>query len=117
MNFFIFGIGFSGMEIARAALAQGAALAGTTRSQAKAAKLAEAGIQPFLFDGSAPGGALLKRLNTVTHLIVSIAPDAAGDPVLNALGGAIGANMPALEWIGYLSTVGVYGDHGGAMGG
>ncbi|RWF81599.1 MAG: NAD(P)-dependent oxidoreductase, partial [Mesorhizobium sp.] len=44
---------------------------------------------------------------------VSVAPEEAGDPVLNAARGTIAAEMPALEWIAYLSTVGVYGDHGG----
>jgi nucleoside-diphosphate-sugar epimerase len=114
LNLFIFGIGFSGIEIAKAALAQGAAVAGTTRSEAKAARLAELGIEPLLFDGSRPGGALLERLKTVSHLLVSIGPDTAGDPVLNALGKDLASKMPALKWIGYLSTVGVYGDHDGA---
>lgn len=114
MNLFIFGIGFSGIAIAKAALAQSAAVAGTTRTQAKAVRLAEAGIEPFLFDGAAPGGALMKRLEAVSHLLISIGPDTAGDPVLNALGKEALSNMPALEWIGYLSTVGVYGDHDGA---
>jgi nucleoside-diphosphate-sugar epimerase len=114
LNLFIFGIGFSGIEIAKAALAQGAAVAGTTRSEAKAARLTELGIEPFLFDGSRPGGALLERLKSVSHLLVSIGPDAAGDPVVNAMGNDLASNTPALEWIGYLSTVGVYGDHDGA---
>ncbi len=113
VNLFIFGIGFSGIAIAKSALAQGAQVAGTTRSEVKAVKLAELGIEPYLFDGSAPGGALAKRLETVSHLVISIGPDAAGDPVLNALSGQLSAIMPALEWIGYLSTVGVYGDHEG----
>ena len=114
MNLFIFGIGFSGIEIAKAALAQGAQVAGTTRSEVKAAKLAALGIEPFLFDGSAPNAKLADRLKSVSNLIVSIGPDLTGDPVLNALGGRFAATMPALECIGYLSTVGVYGDHEGA---
>ena len=114
LNLFIFGIGFSGVEIAKAALAQGASVAGTTRSGAKAARLASLGIEALLFDGAAPNGILSKRLETVSHLLVSIGPDAAGDPVLSAFGSGLAANMPALEWIGYLSTVGVYGDHDGA---
>jgi nucleoside-diphosphate-sugar epimerase len=114
LNLFIFGIGFSGIEIAKAALAQGAAVAGTTRSENKAASLAELGIEPLLFDGSKPGETLLKRLQDVSHLVISIGPDAAGDPVLNAMGNDLASKMPALEWIGYLSTVGVYGDHDGA---
>jgi nucleoside-diphosphate-sugar epimerase len=113
VNLFIFGVGFSGIEIAKAALAHGARVAGTTRSETKAAKLAEIGIEPFLFDGSSPSGAFAKRLETASHLLVSIGPDAAGDPVLQALSDHLSAIMPALEWIGYLSTVGVYGDHGG----
>ena len=38
----------------------------------------------------------------------------AGDPVLAALSETIRKRMPRLAWIGYLSTVGVYGDHRGA---
>ena len=56
-----------------------------------------------------------RRLPTTTHLIVSTAPDEAGDPVLAAgRDVACQAKCPHLRWIGYLSTVGVYGDHGGA---
>jgi len=43
-----------------------------------------------------------------------VAPEEAGDPVLNAARAAFVAQMPALEWIGYLSTVGVYGNYDGA---
>ena len=114
LNLFIFGIGFSGIEIAKAALAQGASVAGTTRSNVKAVKLAEAGVEPFLFDGSAPDDRLAERLRKVSHLLISIGPDALGDPVLNALEKDFARYLPALEWIGYLSTVGVYGDHDGA---
>jgi hypothetical protein len=114
LNLFIFGIGFSGVEIAKVALAQVATVAGTTRSEAKAAKLTGLGIEALLFDGAAPNGALAKRLQSVSHLLVSIGPDAVGDPVLNAFGKDLSRIMPALEWTGYLSTVGVYGDHAGA---
>lgn len=48
-----------------------------------------------------------------THLLVTAAPGEAGDPVLAAHAAAIRA-APALRWIGYLSTTGVYGDRGGA---
>ena len=114
LNFFIFGIGFSGVEIAKAALAKGALVAGTTRSDAKAVRLAQEGIESFLFGAAAPNAALSLRLKLVSHLLISIGPDAAGDPVLDALGKDLCRMMPALEWIGYLSTVGVYGDHDGA---
>jgi nucleoside-diphosphate-sugar epimerase len=48
----------------------------------------------------------------VTHVLTSIAPTDAGDPVLlNAA--EILAKAPDLHWVGYLSTTGVYGDQGG----
>jgi nucleoside-diphosphate-sugar epimerase len=111
-RFFIFGAGYSGKAFARVH-EQGAPVFGTTRSPEKFETLRQAGIQPLCFDGL-PTAEIGDALRQTTHLIVSIAPDEAGDPVLNAAGDAIRGKMPALEWIGYLSTVGVYGDHGGA---
>lgn len=111
-NIFIFGAGYSGKAFARARPDQ-TPIAGTTRSPAKFLDLVEAGIAPHRFDGElAPE--TLAALETVTHLVISTAPDEAGDPVLNAARQVIAQHMPALRWIGYLSTVGVYGDHGGA---
>ncbi|MDX8525552.1 SDR family oxidoreductase [Mesorhizobium sp. MSK_1335] len=89
------------------------AIFGTTRAAEKFEALRQAGIEPLQFDGSLSPD-LSGALEKTTHLIISVAPDEAGDPVLNVAGDALKANMPALEWIGYLSTVGVYGDHGGA---
>ncbi|WP_296742994.1 SDR family oxidoreductase [Mesorhizobium sp.] len=111
-RFFIFGAGYSGKAFARGN-EQGASIMGTTRSPEKFEALRGAGIQPVHFEGSLTAE-IGEALRHTTHMIVSVAPDEAGDPVLNAVGDAIRANMPALEWIGYLSTVGVYGDHGGA---
>ncbi|MDX8532020.1 SDR family oxidoreductase [Mesorhizobium sp. VK25A] len=111
-RFFIFGAGYSAKAFARAN-AQSAPISGTTRAPEKFDMLRAAGIAPLQFDG-ALSPKLGDALARTTHLIVSVAPDEAGDPVLNAVGEALKARMPALEWIGYLSTVGVYGDHGGA---
>ncbi len=49
---------------------------------------------------------------TVTHLLISIPPDVAGDLVLQHHRAAI-QNLPSLRWVGYLSTTGVYGDSKG----
>lgn len=59
-----------------------------------------------------PGSDMTDALSKATHMLISIAPTPDGDPVLNALGDQI-ANAPMLQWVGYLSTTGVYGDHGG----
>ncbi|RNJ44417.1 NAD(P)-dependent oxidoreductase [Mesorhizobium erdmanii] len=107
----IFGAGYSGKAFARANR-DAATILGTTRSREKFAALRQAGITPLLFDGALTGE-IGEALQKTTHLVISVAPEEAGDPVLNAAREAI-AGMPALEWIGYLSTVGVYGDYGGA---
>lgn len=107
----IFGAGYSGKAFARANTGA-AAILGTTRSEEKFAALHDAGIAPLLFDGALTGE-IGEALAKTTHLVISVAPEEAGDPVLNAAREAI-AGMPALEWTGYLSTVGVYGDYGGA---
>ncbi|WP_048647368.1 SDR family oxidoreductase [Nitratireductor soli] len=114
-EFFIFGAGYSGRALAREVVGEAEAIAGTTRDLANAGRLGRAGITPHAFTG---GGALpvdiADALSRTTHLVVGIAPGDAGDPVLAAARETITGAMPALKWIGYLSTVGVYGDHGGA---
>ena len=109
---FIFGAGYSGKAFADANSAIGATIFGTTRSPEKFEPLSRAGIAPLLFDGTLTPE-IEAALGQTTHLVISIAPEEAGDPVLNAARAAIAGKMPALKWIGYLSTVGVYGDHGG----
>lgn len=121
-SLFVFGVGFSGLALARHMIERGWAVSGTTRSPEKAAALAEQGLLPFVFDGG-PSPDTRNALAATTHLLVSIAPshgmgskqsgDALLDPVLEAFGPDLREGMPHLEWIGYWSTVGVYGDHGG----
>ncbi|WP_027040259.1 SDR family oxidoreductase [Mesorhizobium ciceri] len=108
---FIFGAGYSGKAFARANIGA-ATIFGTTRSPEKFETLRQAGIAPLLFDG-AMTDEIDDILGKTTHLLISVAPEEAGDPVLNAARKTI-AQMPALEWIGYLSTVGVYGNYDGA---
>lgn len=109
---FIFGAGYSGSEYGRQLAARGATVHGTTRDRNKLETLRAVGIIPHLFDGTASGD-LAAALADTTHLVISIAPGPDGDPVLETMRDAI-ATMERLEWIGYLSTVGVYGNHDGA---
>jgi len=111
-RFFIFGAGYSARAFA-GLCPKDVAMSGTTRSEEKFGLLRKAGISPLLFDGTLTP-AIGKALGEATHLVVSVAPGEAGDPVLNAVRAFMAGEMPALRWIGYLSTVGVYGDHGGA---
>jgi nucleoside-diphosphate-sugar epimerase len=113
-RFFIFGAGYSAKAFAAARSDPSIEIAGTTRSPEKFDALRRAGIEPFVFDGSGLSPELSGQLNQATHLIVSIAPDEGGDPVLATTRGEIADLAPRLRWIGYLSTVGVYGNYDGS---
>lgn len=108
----IFGAGYSGRAYATFLAEEGRTVLGTTRSPEKANRLTEAGIRPVLFDGETVSDELAAAIAESTDIVVSIAPDEHGDPVLRAARDAIAAS-PNLAWVAYLSTVGVYGDHDG----
>lgn len=114
MKLMIFGCGFSGMAIAKAFAAEGASVGGTTRSRDKRDQLHAAGIDGHIFDGESLSPELMAAMHGATHLVQSIAPRENGDPLVNIAGSSLQTLMPQLQWIGYLSTVGVYGDHKGA---
>ena len=111
MRLFVFGVGYSSRAIIDEVKDRCEWIGGTTRSDEKADRLKQAGIEPFLFDGQAPGEGISEAVASATHILVSIAPDEAGDPVLLHHGPDI--QRSAASWIGYLSTVGVYGNHDG----
>jgi len=114
MNLMIFGAGFSGKAIGQRFAEAGFSVNGTSRSPAKAEALAGLGITPLVFDGNEFSTPLLAAMAQTTHLVQSIAPGRDGDPLLRLTGGDLKTVMPKLQWIAYLSTVGVYGDHQGA---
>jgi nucleoside-diphosphate-sugar epimerase len=114
MRILIFGAGYSARAFARLAASQAQAIAGTTRSHDRFGALRDAGIEPFQFDGVLVSPGLAAALARATHLVVSAGPSDAGDPVIAGAGDLIVSATPALRWIGYLSTVGVYGNHDGA---
>ena len=82
---------------------------GTTRSDDKLSQMMARGVEPRIWPGANMGPAL----NAATHLLISAAPDENGDPVLAELRDEIVARAAQFKWVGYLSTTGVYGDHGG----
>ena len=109
----ILGAGFSGKAIGQAFKAAGFSVSGTTRSAEKAEGLRALGIAPILYDGGPVPEALAADMARATHVVQSIAPGKDGDPLFRAGMPPISALMPNLAWAGYLSTVGVYGDHKG----
>lgn len=114
MTLTIFGCGYSGKAIAGTCEQLLGPVAGTTRSPDKVTLLKSIGIDAYIYGGGEPDAALAERLSETTHLVQSIAPGAEGDPLLQLGAERLCALMPKLEWAGYLSTVGVYGDHDGA---
>jgi nucleoside-diphosphate-sugar epimerase len=110
---FAFGLGFSAETLAKRLFAKGWQIAGTARDDAKVARLKAEGYDAVRFAGEAGNTAVARHLAGTTHLLHSIPPGPEGDPVLTHFREEIAA-LPSLEWVGYLSTVGIYGDQDGA---
>lgn len=106
---FVFGLGYTAGVFADALKAEGWRVAATYRREEARAALESRGIEPFAFDRGRPLADPRAALDGTTHLLVSIPPDAKGDPVLDHHGADL-ADLRTLDWAGYLSTTGVYGD-------
>ena len=112
---FAFGLGFSAEALAARLASEVWEIAGTSRDAANIERLRSNGYDVVRFSGEMTDD-LARTLTGSTHLLHSIPPNQNGDPVLEAANDAIAA-LPTLEWIGYLSTVGVYGDQARCVGG
>lgn len=99
------GHGYSARALARRLVEQGWRVIGTTRNPAKADSFRAEGVEPLLWPGD-----LAWVLEEASHILCSAAPDAKGDPFLQAAPEIAAAKA---GWVGYLSTTGVYGDHDG----
>jgi nucleoside-diphosphate-sugar epimerase len=93
-HLFIFGLGYSAKRIRRAMEARGWRVTATGRD-AELAFEDKTGVRA--------------ALGVASHVLSSVPPDANGDPVLARYGDAL-----QHEWLGYLSSTGVYGDTDGA---
>ncbi|WP_294229254.1 SDR family oxidoreductase [uncultured Shimia sp.] len=102
------GHGYTAQALAIRLLPQGWTILGTYRDPAQEAELRAQGITPLQWPID-----LDTALKDVTHVLTSIRPDKDGDPVLRLGKDALLKAAPNLEWIGYLSTTGVYGDMDG----
>lgn len=109
---FAFGLGYSAQTLAARLADKGWRIAGTARDQANIERLRAHGYEVVRFAGEPGNRQIPELLQGTTHLLHSIPPGQSGDPVLAQYREAISA-LGSLEWIGYLSTVGVYGDQQG----
>lgn len=110
---FCFGLGYTSEAFARRVRALGWRISGTSRTPEGVERIRNAGFDGFLFDGKVPNPDMKDAITEASHVLVSIAPDAAGDPAL-LLHREDLETASDLRWIGYLSTIGVYGDSGGS---
>lgn len=110
MSLVVFGLGYSAEAFVRRVGGRFDSVIGTRRSAA----VPPEGVTLRLFPGEE--AALEAEVAAAEAILVSVPPDppAEGrDPVLARFADAL-RRARGLRWLGYLSTVGVYGDHAGA---
>ena len=114
MHTLIIGAGFSGFQIALLAKQMGS-VCGTRRSAESFDELHGAGIDAAVFSETDVSENALQQMASTTHLVICAGPQRQAplnDSVLRWFGSAA-ARLPQLQWVGYLSTIGVYGNHDG----
>ncbi|MEM6849343.1 MAG: NAD-dependent epimerase/dehydratase family protein [Pseudomonadota bacterium] len=105
MRLVCLGYGFSAQATAKALAADHTV--GTTRSPERAAAMT--GAEPIIV-GDTRSDALADALREATHILIGAGLTNGADPFFATYADA----MTGAQWIGYLSTIGVYGDAGGA---
>ena len=99
---FIFGAGYTAGYLSKRLTEQGWTIYGTTRRQERFDEIAQSGAHPLLIGDPA----VSERLSACSHVLISAGPSENGDPTLNAYQSVFVENR--FEWVGYLSTTGVY---------
>ena len=110
MRLFVFGLGYVGTAFAQALRARGWEIAASARSPAQAETLRAAGIEPADPDDRDAMAAALTGVNAV---LITSPPGPDGCIALESVIPALAQAGAFPDWIGYLSTTGVYGDFDG----
>ncbi|HEY4031077.1 MAG TPA: SDR family oxidoreductase [Caulobacteraceae bacterium] len=110
MQLLIFGFGYTGKALARRMLGQGWTVCATVRKPEDLEEARAFGVQPIPLSDPA---ALTEAAGRTQAILVTAPPNETGCPGLAALAPAIAAAGAFPDWVGYLSTTGVYGDRGG----
>lgn len=104
---FCFGLGFSSQALAKRLLPLGWDVSGTVRGEQD--ENSEKNISVCPFDGSCSTEEISEAISRATHLLITIPPQPSGDVVLQNFAEEI-SRARHLQWIGYISSTGVYGD-------
>ncbi len=110
---FCFGLGYSARRLAHDLLKEGWEIAGTVRDPERASSLRRKGLEAVVFGGDSGTDEVDSLLVGATHVLDSIPPTGGRNCVPLACFTESIARLEGLEWCGYLSTTGVYGDHQG----
>lgn len=108
MRLVVFGYGFSGRTLAQRLMADGWDVAAITRNPATAEVVVADGARPI---DVADHQAVAAAITGAQALLITAPPGPLGCPGLAAVGQVLTQARP--DWIGYLSTTGVYGDRRG----
>ena len=111
MKVFFFGLGYCARRLIQRE--RWIEASGTARTAEAVSALRREGTQAYQFDGADPDPGLEEALGKAEAVVVSIPPRDGAGAALERFGAAI-AGAPGLRRIVYYSTIGVYGDHGGA---
>jgi nucleoside-diphosphate-sugar epimerase len=106
------GYGFTAAALASRLDRDAWTVTGTATTREGAARIDAKGAKGVVFDGDRASAEVAAAIQSATHVLLSIPPGAAGDPAFIHHGEDL-ARSAAVTWIGYLSTIGVYGDHDG----
>jgi nucleoside-diphosphate-sugar epimerase len=113
MNLFVFGLGYTARHFAERERARFDIIRGTvTEAERAEALAAESGFTVRPFGPEADDPRIAGDLADTDIMLISAPPAQSGDTVLARYRDAIAGSD--ISWIGYLSTIGVYGDQGGA---
>jgi nucleoside-diphosphate-sugar epimerase len=101
-----FGFGFTAKALSKRFDSGTWKITGTSRSDEGVAAIKMLGFEGLHFDE------MQSIPKTVTHVLSSVPPRDDGDPVVLKFAESLSQKF---EWLAYLSTTGVYGDHGGGV--
>jgi nucleoside-diphosphate-sugar epimerase len=109
MKLVVFGLGFSAKAFVDFSASRFSSITATVTSQEKAARLTKDSCHVFVFNDEYADAKIENALAQADAVLISIGPDERGDPVLRRYVRHI-EQSKSIRWIGYLSTIGVYGD-------
>mgnify|MGYP003334457795 CR=1 FL=1 len=109
MKLIVFGLGFSAKAFVEFAHQHFSDITATVTTAEKAARLNANKHHVYVFNDDKADPKISEALREADAILISIGPDEQGDPVVRHFARAL-EQSKLIKGIGYLSTIGVYGD-------